>query len=224
MIQDKISQNHTYLVATNYWTPLNEYDDESKKGEVEVNMVQSTPVKAEKKSNKWTWQKERQKEHKIIIDSGMSSHIMSEELHLPVEGASNKTVFLPDNSQLRISTQTKLPFQQLLEVAREADNLPGLKKSLLSVIRMAEDRYTKIFHPGDEGVTIHKEEISPSQPANTSTVFQGCKSNTEKLWMVSVTKDKEKEREEVQSVYSLPYIPQSIRYLHAAAGYPVEAT
>jgi hypothetical protein len=58
---------------------------------------------------------------------------MSEELHLLVEGASNKTVFLPDNSQLRTSTQTKLPFKQLSEAAREADNLLGLKRSLLSI-------------------------------------------------------------------------------------------
>jgi hypothetical protein len=54
VIQDKISPNHTFLVATKYWTPLNENDDESNKEEEEVNTVQSIPVKAEKKSNKWT--------------------------------------------------------------------------------------------------------------------------------------------------------------------------
>jgi hypothetical protein len=54
VVQDKISHNHTYLVTTNYWSPLNENDDDSNKEEEEVNMVQSIPVKAEKKSNKWT--------------------------------------------------------------------------------------------------------------------------------------------------------------------------
>ncbi len=54
VIQDKISHNHTYLVATNNWTPLYENNDKSNKEEEEVNMVQSIPVKAEKKSNKWT--------------------------------------------------------------------------------------------------------------------------------------------------------------------------
>jgi hypothetical protein len=49
VIQDKISQNHTYLVAANYWTPLSENNDESNKEEEEVNMVQTIPVKAEKK-------------------------------------------------------------------------------------------------------------------------------------------------------------------------------
>jgi hypothetical protein len=132
---------------------------------------------------------------------------MSEELHLPVDRASNKTVFLPDNSQLRTSTRTKLPFKQLSEAARETDNLPGLKRSLLSVNRMAEEGYTTIFHPGEEGVTIHKDgtvAISTSKPP----ILQGCKNYAEKLWTLSVSKDKENEREDVQNVYSLPiYTP-----------------
>ena len=41
--------------------------------------------------------------------------------------------------------------------AREADILPGLKRSLLSVSKMAEEGYTTIFHPGEQGVTIHKK-------------------------------------------------------------------
>jgi hypothetical protein len=193
------------------------------KEEEEVNMVQSIPVKAEKKSNKRTQQIDRRKENKTIIDSGVTSHFMSEELPIPVEEASNKTVFLPDNSQLRTSTRTKLPFKQLSEAAREADNLPVLKRSLLSVNRIAEEGYTTIFHPGEEEVTIHKERtvtISTSKPP----VLQGCKNYTEKLWTLSVSKDEEKEREEGQNVYILPSIPQSIRYLHAAAGFSVEAT
>ncbi len=129
----------------NYWTPLNENNDKNDKEEEEVNMVQSIPVKAEEKSIKWAQQIEQLKELKIIIDSGATSHFMSEELHLPVEGASNKTVFLPDNSQLRTSTQTKLPLKQGSEAAREADNLLGLKRSLQSVNRLAEEGYTTIF-------------------------------------------------------------------------------
>jgi hypothetical protein len=88
---------------------------------------------------------------------------------------------------------------------------------------MAEEGYTTIFHPGEEGVTIYKEgtvTISTSKPP----VLEDCKNYTEKLWTLSVSMDKEKEREEVQNVYSLLSILQSIRYIHAAAGFPVEAT
>jgi len=55
VIQDITSHNHTHLVATNYWAPLYENNNKSNKEEEEVNMVQSIPVKAEKKSNKWAW-------------------------------------------------------------------------------------------------------------------------------------------------------------------------
>ena len=63
----------------------------------------------------------------MIIDSGATSHFMSKESNLPMEGTSNKEVYLPDNTKLRTSNKTKLPFKQLTDKAREADVLPGLK-------------------------------------------------------------------------------------------------
>jgi hypothetical protein len=109
-----------------------------------------------------------------------------------------------------------------LDAAQEEDVLPGLKKSLLSVNKMSEEGYITVFNPADEGVTIHKQgtiTISTSEPP----VLQGCKSNTEKLWTVLVEMD-EAIQEETHSMYSLPSIPQTITYLHAAAGYPVKDT
>ena len=77
-------------------------------------------------------------------------------MKLPKKGKSNKEVYLPDNTKLQAWYRTKLPFDQLSEKAREADILPGLKTPLISVNKMAEEGYTTIFHPGEEGVTIHK--------------------------------------------------------------------
>ena len=91
----------------------------------------------------------------MIIDSGATSHFISEEMNLPKGNKSNKEVFLPDNTTLRTSTKTKLPFTQLSDGAREADILPGLKRSLMSVSKMSEEGYTTIFHPGKNGVTVH---------------------------------------------------------------------
>ena len=93
----------------------------------------------------------------MIINSGATSHFISEEMNLPKGNKSNKEVHLPDNTTLRTSTKTKLPFVQLIETAREVDILPGLKQSLFSINKMSEEGYTMIFHPGEEGVTIHKE-------------------------------------------------------------------
>ena len=54
-------------------------------------------------------------------------------------------------------------------------------------------------------------------------VLHGRKLNGEKLWTVSA-RNKKHEGEEASNVYSLPSIPQSIKYLHAAAGFPVNET
>ena len=87
---------------------------------------------------------------------------------------------------------------------------------------MAENGYTTIFRPGDEGVTIHKKgtlTITTSEPP----MLQGCKKRGAKLWTVSAPATNN-EHEEVANVYNLLSISQTIKYLHAAAGYPVEET
>ncbi len=109
-----------------------------------------------------------------------------------------------------------------MDAAREADILPGLKQSLSSVNKMSEEGYTTIFHPGKEGASIHKKgtlTITTSKPP----VLQGCNNNQEKLWMVSA-KQNDQISEEASNLYSLPSIPQTITYLHAAAGFPVKET
>ena len=159
----------------------------------------------------------------MIINSGATSHFISEEMNLPKGNKSNKEVYLPDNTTLRTSTKTKLPFAQLMETAREADILPGLKRSLLSVNKMSKEGYTTIFHPGNEGVTIHKKvtfNIETSEPP----VLKGKKTSAEKLRVVSTMTNKTDNNKEVNNVYSLPSMTQSIKYLHAAAGFPVKET
>ncbi len=92
-------------------------------------MMQTTPATLERKSNKWTRRKEKQKEHQIIINSGATLHFMSEELKLPKLGQSNKSLYLTNNAKLTMSFKTQLPFGQMSDKAREADVLPGLKRS-----------------------------------------------------------------------------------------------
>ncbi len=131
-------------------------------------------------------------------------------------------VYLPDDTTLTTSTKTKLPFPKLSEAAREADILPGLKQSLMSVNKMSEEGYTTIFHPGEEGVTIHKEgtvQIIMTEPP----VLHGHKINGEKLWTVAGKTEKNKQ-EEAHNVYSLPLIHQSVKFMHAATGFPVKET
>ncbi len=201
VIQNKINENHTYLVATNYWTPLNNNTDENKEDEEKTNILDSTTAMAKPKSKKWMRQLARQREHNIIIYSSATSRFKSKDLDLLTDGVSNREVFLPDNSKLRTSNKANLPFEQLSDAAREADILPGLKQSFLSINKMSEKGFTTIFHLGKK-VTL---TIATSKPP----VLQGCKSNHEKLWMVSATQNNQIS-EEANNVYSLPSILQSI--------------
>jgi hypothetical protein len=167
VIQNKINEHHTYLDATNYWTPLNNNNDQNGEDKEKINTLDSKTAITKLKSNKWMRWLARRREHKLTIDSGVTSNFVCKELDLTKDGVSNKEVFLPDNSKLKTSHKTKLPFEQLSDAAREAHTLPGLKQSLLSINKMSEEGYTTIFHPGDEGVSIHKKvtlTITTSKP------------------------------------------------------------
>ena len=230
MIPNKLNTTITYPAVTNYWTPLNEINDDEPTAEEEhINTAKATNQQQKQKSNKWKRRiarrqemRQQRDEENIIIDSGATSHFVTERLNLPATGPSDLTVYLPDDTTLRATSETQLPFEQLSDEARQANILPGLTKSLISVNKMAENGYTTIFRPGDEGVTFHKKgtlTITTSEPP----VLQGCKRRGKILWTVSVPTMKST-REEAANVYNLPTITQTIKYLHAAAGYLTEDT
>ena len=175
MIPNKLNTTITFPADTNYWTPLNDTDnDEPMTEEERINTVKSTTQQQKPKSNKWTRRIARRQEMKrqrdeenIIIDLGATSHFVTERLNLPATGPSDLTFYLPDDSTLRATNSTQLPFEQLSDGARQANILPGLTKSLISVNKMAENGYTTIFRPGNEGVTFHKKgtlTITTSEP------------------------------------------------------------
>ena len=190
---NKLNKNITYPAVTNYWTPLYEIDDdEPTTTEEEINITRTHKQPPKPTLNKWKQRIARQQERKhqkeeerIIIDSGATSYFVTIEMNLPRTGPSDITVYLPDDSTLKATGTTQLPFQQLSTKARKANILPGLTKSLISMNKMAESGYTTIFRPGDKGVTFHKEgtlTITTSEPP----VLQGCKMKGVTLWTVSV--------------------------------------
>ena len=87
---------------------------------------------------------------------------------------------------------------------------------------MAEEGYTTIFHPGDEGVTV-QEEGTVTITMTAPPVLHGIKTNGEKLWTIASKHGKSKQ-EEMHNVYSLPSMAQLIKYLHAVAGFSVKET
>ena len=158
---------------------------------------------------------------KLVIDSGATSHFVPENMNLPRGGRSTKEVYLPDDTKLQATYRTQLPLKQLSDKAREADILPGLTTPLISVNKLADEGYTTIFHPGEDGVTIH-EPGTVKVTTTTDPILQGCKLKGAKLWTIEANEPSATER--ANKVYDLPSIAQTVQYLHAATGFPVEET
>ncbi len=189
-VLDKINTNHIYLDNMNYWAPLDTIEE---KDDTEEESINNTSTWEEKKTqetikrtgNKRTrrseGRKEKQREHKIIINSGATSHFMSPELNLPNTGPSNKEVYLPDDTKLMMANKTLLPFEQLSRTAREAEVLPGLKKSLASINKWSEEGYTTVFHPG-------KKRSNSPQSRNTHYDHQQttCSPRIQTTWSKTI--------------------------------------
>jgi len=62
VVQDKLSTNHTYLEDTNYWTPLNNDDDNNTDETEEINMIKELGKEEKLKGNKWTQRRARRQE------------------------------------------------------------------------------------------------------------------------------------------------------------------
>jgi hypothetical protein len=73
---------------------------------------------------------------------------------------------------------------------------------------MAEEGYTIIFHPGEEGVTIHKQG-TVAKATTEPPILQECKAKGEKLWAVSAD-DESMKKEQANNVYGLPSVKQSV--------------
>jgi hypothetical protein len=112
VIQNKINEHHTYLDTTNYWIPLNNDNDKNEEDEEKINTLDSKTAISKPESNRWTRRLARRYEHRLTIDSSATSNFVCKELGLPKDGVSNKEVFLPNNSKLKTSHKTKLPFEQ----------------------------------------------------------------------------------------------------------------
>jgi len=174
---NKIESNRTYTPVLNYWAPLanlliDEHDDTESHKEFAASIED----------------KKTQQRKAIIIDSGATSHFVTAMTNLPNKGRSAKTVILPDGNKLQATHKVHLPFDQLKQPAWVADVLPRLEKSLMSVGQLADQGYTTIFHPNDEGVTVHNTvKLTASTP-----ILQGCRSQSG-LWEINITDNAKKQ-------------------------------
>jgi hypothetical protein len=82
VIHNKINEHHTYLDATNYWTPLNNDNDKNEEDEEKLNTLDSKTAITKPTSNKRMRRLARKREHKLTIDSGATSNIVCKRTRL----------------------------------------------------------------------------------------------------------------------------------------------
>ena len=234
----KVNQNCTYLSNANYWAPLadenddNEIDGEAPVQQDTINNTSDAQAQSNLQSTIIAWLYHRMSKHKpfqrkastMVVDSGATSSFVRPEENLPITGSSSKIFALPDGSTKQATHTAIVPFKSLSDTARRADVLPELRpNSLVSVGKLADADYTTIFHPQGEGVTVHEKNTIQVKLLSKPVLQQGWR-DTNGLWRLS--SDDEiptvHTSNEVAANVSLPSMPQTICYLHAAVGFPTK--
>ena len=136
---------------------------------------------------------------------------------------------MPNGQTLNTSFKALLPNTTLNQKARECDILPGLHhNSLVSVGKLSDAGYCTIFMPGNQGVHVidgNNVKIHVSGEA----VLRGWRDH-QGLWRVpledgnSAPLSPRQLKESLNNVFDLPSTEQTIRYLHACAGFPTKRT
>ncbi len=232
-VAPKVNTNCTYAANVNYWAPLSiEEENDKETNQVYINNISDAQVQCNLWSMLTAWLYQRGDKHKpfqqkastMVLDSGATSSFVRPEENLPITGPSNKIVAFPDRSTKQATHTAILPFKSLSDKARRADVLPGLWPNLLvSVGKLADVDYTTIFHPWGEDINLHKKNTFWVQLLR-KPVLQGWR-DANGLWRLS--RDNEKtiirpSNEVAANVYTLPSMLQTIRYLHAATGFPTK--
>ena len=160
----------------------------------------------------------------MVVDSGATSHFVRTSDNLPNMGPSNKIVNLPNGTTIQASHSARLPFNKLTERAREAHVLPDLKAhSLISVPKLADEGYITLFMEGQKGVVVYRAN-DITFTASNEPVLQGCR-DISGLWKITTSEHgNDRATHQLNNVYDLPSTEAVIRFLHAAAGFPVKAT
>eukprot|EP00804_Cyclotella_cryptica_P002199 CCRYP_018252-RA/>CCRYP_018252-RA protein AED:0.18 eAED:0.16 QI:0/0/0/1/0.4/0.16/6/0/1101 len=161
-----------------------------------------------------------------MLDSGASKTFVNTHKGMELTGISDKVIVTADGAEVPATNTALIPLPALSKGARQAIVVPGLKqKALLSVGTLADNGYTTIFLPGQQGVDIYNNtdiNISATRPP----ILQGCRDHRG-LWMVPMGDTQDPGlgvAETALNVYELPSTKEVVRFLHAALGYPTKAT
>eukprot|EP00804_Cyclotella_cryptica_P002577 CCRYP_010410-RA/>CCRYP_010410-RA protein AED:0.12 eAED:0.12 QI:0/0/0/0.5/0/0/2/0/1280 len=195
---------------------------------IAASLPSKTTMKWIRRVDRWRMRRTNKSADEALLDSGATSSFVQSAKDVQLTGTSNKLVRAADGGLMPAHSTGLLTLSTLRKGAREALVVPGLKtQALMSVSPLANNGYTTIFHPYQQGVTVHDAD-SFRLTVTSPPVLQGCR-NTAGLWTVPLTDDATISRshlvdEAALSVYDLPSTKEVVRFLHAALGFPTKAT
>ncbi len=159
---------------------------------------------------------------------GASKTFVNSRRGLQLTCRSDKVVKTAGGTKLQATDTGLLSTRALSKGAREAIVVPGMSQpALMSVSTLANNGYTTVFLPGNNGVDVFRADdvvISSTAPP----ALQGWRDGRG-LWMVPVVDDTTISpgldvAETAMGVYKLPSTKEVVRFLHAALGHPTQAT
>jgi hypothetical protein len=163
-----------------------------------------------------------------MLDSGTTKTVVNSGQGMQLTRPSDKIVVVANGGELAASNTALLQTRALSKGAREAIVVPGMSQpALMSVATLANNGYTTVFLPGNNGVDVFRANdvvISSTVPPSLHGRRDG-----RGLWMVPVVDDNPISpgldvAETAMGVYELPSTKEVVRFLHAALGNPTQAT
>jgi len=166
-----------------------------------------------------------------IVDTGAMSSATRPDAPTKATGRPSTKVFKAALGQTQQATKEVTMSIPLRGDANLAHELPSITNNLASVKKMADEDYTTVFTPNE--VLVYDNKTTTIK-ADTTATLRGYRCKSTGLWRIPLqevvtnenlqtlliqcpTKD-----QAIHNVYELPSTEQTVKYLHAAAGFPTK--
>jgi hypothetical protein len=158
-----------------------------------------------------------------MIDSGTTCHLNKDSDGLLITGDSSKIIVTATGETSRTSGTATLPMTQLPAAARVMHILPNLQVSLMSVSVLANNGFITIFHPYQNGVSVHGPD-GVQITVTKEALLQGWRDHrVTDVASHTTALDRPAPSIAVNNIYELPSTERVIRFLHGALGFPTRA-
>ena len=161
-----------------------------------------------------------------MINTAATNTFVQSEGGMQLTGTSHKVVIATNGGSMQASATGRLGLSKLQPGACKATAVSGSKtKALMSISPLANNGCITIFHPYQQGVTIH-DTNSFHVTLKLPPVLQGCKNGACLCTVPIVDNVHISQRLNVNqaamNVYDLPSIKETVRFLHATLGFPTK--